>query len=101
MRHSRKPLPCLGGSLAVLLSCILATSSRADLSSYVQKPEPSFAWKLINKKAVPQGTVYDLHLVSQVWEGFTWEHQLQIYQPTDVSPAATMLLFNTGGKPRP
>ncbi len=101
MTRSRHTLPWLCGSLAVLFACSWLASSRADLSEYVRKPEPSFAWKLNNTKTTPQGAVYDLHVVSQVWEGITWEHQLQVYQPTNVSPSATMLLYNTGGTARP
>jgi PhoPQ-activated pathogenicity-related protein len=48
-----------------------------------------------------EGTVYDLHLVSQVWQGITWEHQLQVYVPKDVKPTATMFLWNQGGKASP
>src|SRR5205823_14035189 len=33
--------------------------------------------------------------------GIDWTHPLQVYQPKDVGPTATMLLFNTGGKPGP
>ena len=47
---------------------------------------------------MPNGTIYDLHLVSQVWEGITWEHQLQVYLPKGVKPTATMFLWNQGGK---
>src|SRR5439155_3098634 len=38
------------------------------------------------------------HLVSQVWQGIKWEHQLQVYLPKEVKPGATMFLFNQGGK---
>jgi PhoPQ-activated pathogenicity-related protein len=75
-----------------------ARPARADLLGYVKKADPSFAWKLNKTLKHPQGTVYDLHLVSQKWKGITWEHQLQVYQPKGVAPTATMLLWNQGGK---
>jgi len=68
------------------------------LEEYVGKPEPAFAWKLLEKKETDQGTIYDLHLVSQTWQNMTWEHQLQVYQPKGVKPNAKMLLWNTGGR---
>lgn len=79
---------------------LLATTGgvRADLAEYIKKPEPKFAWKLKNKTTATQGTTYDLELVSQEWHDIVWTHQLEIYQPKDVPPNATMLLFNTGGK---
>jgi PhoPQ-activated pathogenicity-related protein len=74
---------------------------RAGLLEFVQKPEPKFAWKLNGKTESSLGTVYDLHLISQEWHGLVWEHQLQVYQAKDTAPAATMLLWNTGGKANP
>jgi PhoPQ-activated pathogenicity-related protein len=84
---------------AVLLAG--APRARADLAEYVKKPEPKYSWKLKERINSPQGTVYDLELVSQEWEGIVWTHQLQVYQPREASPAATMLLYNTGGKANP
>ena len=76
---------------------LLVVPASADLLAYVRKPEPAFAWELKGKVVHPEGTVYDLHLVSQVWQGIQWEHQLQVYQPKGTAPTATMLLMNTGG----
>jgi PhoPQ-activated pathogenicity-related protein len=75
-------------------------SARADLFEYVQQKDTTYAWKLLNKISVPQGTVYDLQLTSQTWHDIKWEHRLHIYQPKDVAPTKTMLLFNTGGTPQ-
>jgi PhoPQ-activated pathogenicity-related protein len=95
-----------GGRWSLLPSCLgllvaCGSAARADLAAYVKKHDPAFAWQLKAKTDRPDGTVYDLHLVSQVWEGITWEHQLQVYQPKGVKPRATMLLWNTGGQAKP
>jgi PhoPQ-activated pathogenicity-related protein len=82
-------------SLAVLAGW--AATARADVLDYVKKPDSAFAWKLKGKTEAAGGTVYDLHLVSQVWHGIKWEHQLQVYLPRDVKPTATMFLWNQGG----
>jgi PhoPQ-activated pathogenicity-related protein len=74
---------------------------RADLHQYVKAPDPSFAWKLKEKINHPLGTVYDLELVSQTWQGIAWKHQLQIYLPTGVKPGDTVFLWNQGGKANP
>jgi PhoPQ-activated pathogenicity-related protein len=87
----------LGGVLALAW----AVPARGDLNEYVKKPEPAFTWKLNGQRVTEQGTVYDLHFVSQVWQGIKWEHQLQVYQPKGVAPNATMLLYNTGGGANP
>jgi PhoPQ-activated pathogenicity-related protein len=82
-----------------LLAVALCTGgARAGVVEYVQQADPAFSWKLKGKTVTAEGTVYDLHLVSQVWQGITWEHQLQVYLPRDVKPTATMFLWNQGGK---
>jgi PhoPQ-activated pathogenicity-related protein len=84
--------------LVAFLGAAAAGPARADLREYLKKPEPAFTWKVSDKSVQDQGTVYDIELVSQTWEDITWKHHLQVYQPTDVKPARTMLLFNTGGR---
>ena len=87
----RNPAPW---ALMALLA--VGLPARADLESYVKKAEPKYSWKLNRKIERTEGTVYDLKLVSQEWEKIVWKHQLQVYQPKDVKPNATMLLYNTG-----
>jgi PhoPQ-activated pathogenicity-related protein len=90
-------------SSAVLVSCgavfLVPAVAFADLPAYVAKADPSFVWQMKGKTDSPLGTVYDLHLVSQVWQGIKWEHGLQVYMPPDVTPTEAMFLFNTGGRP--
>lgn len=74
-----------------------APAPPAALTNYVKSPDPAFRWELRGTQTVDAGTIYDLLLVSQEWQGITWEHQLQVYQPTDAKPTATMLLWNQGG----
>ena len=78
---------------------LLQGAARADLASYVKKPEPKYGWKQTGKSEETTGTVYNLTLVSQVWEGITWEHPVQVFVPKKVKPGATFFLWNTGGKP--
>jgi PhoPQ-activated pathogenicity-related protein len=87
---------CAGVSLS-------ATPGWADLEQFIRKPEPAFAWKQNGKtRHEPAGDlIYDLHFVSQTWQGNNWQHQLQIYQPQAVTPTATMLLWVTGGSATP
>lgn len=94
---------------ALLLACHVTALNAADnaaasavpsgLANYVARPEPKFHWELRGKQAVNGATIYDLALVSQEWQSIVWEHHLQVYQPAEALPAATMLLWNQGGKP--
>jgi len=80
---------------------LVSAGLRAGLDEYIRKPDSSYSWKLKNKVELSTGVVYDLELISQTWQGITWTHQLQVYQPSGVSPAATMLIYVTGGKANP
>jgi PhoPQ-activated pathogenicity-related protein len=69
------------------------------LKNYVARPEPVFRWEMKGKSSVGTTTVFDLHLVSQNWQGIVWEHALQVYQPANAKPAESILLWNQGGQP--
>jgi PhoPQ-activated pathogenicity-related protein len=73
----------------------------ADLTDYVGKPDPSFAWRLAAKNQTDAGTAYTLDLTSQTWQGITWAHKLQVFLPKGAKPTATVVLWNQGGRPRP
>mgnify|MGYP006200192111 CR=1 FL=1 len=82
---------------------LLGTPARADLQKYVRKAEPEFAWTLKSKGHSQQSSerMYNLHFVSQTWQGNKWEHELQVYHPTNVTPGSTLFLWITGGSARP
>src|SRR5947199_4594810 len=85
-------------ALASVACLALAAPARASVIDYVKIPDKDYKWELKGKTETPDGTVYDLHLVSQVWQGIKWEHQLQVYLPKGVKPGAKMFLYNQGGK---
>jgi len=73
----------------------------ADLQEYVRRPESAFEWQVKNRIERPGARIYDLQFVSQAWQGETWRHQLQVYQPAEAAPGATMFLWVTGGGATP
>lgn len=85
--------------LACAAALVLAAPVRADLLDYVKKPDPSYSWKQTGKVELESGTVYNLRLVSQTWQGIKWEHDVQVYLPKGVKPGSRMLLWNQGGRP--
>ncbi len=94
IRWSRVPTQMLLTSICLGLAL---TGASADLFDYVAKPDDAFAWEQRDATETPQGKVYDLHMVSQVWQGITWEHQVQVYEPREVQFPDVMGLFITGG----
>jgi PhoPQ-activated pathogenicity-related protein len=70
------------------------------LQSYVNRADDSFAWKRVRDAKHDAGTVHDLEVTSQTWQGITWKHVVQVFSPTGdaaVRHPKQMLLFITGG----
>jgi PhoPQ-activated pathogenicity-related protein len=76
---------------------MVSCGAYADLFDYVSRPDAAFSWKLRDSEEQAQGKVYDLHMVSQVWQGITWEHQVQVYEPKVLEFPDVMGLLITGG----
>lgn len=84
--------------LALSLVCFLSSQARADLASYIARDEKCYTWSLKNKTSTPLGTVYEIELTSQCWQGINWDHQIQVCVPLGMKPKSSMLLWNQGGK---
>lgn len=82
---------------SVLLVGASVTGVRADLDSYLRRPEPAYHWEKQGETQVDGGTIYDLHLVSQTWQGIPWEHRLEVFRPTALRYPHFCALYNTGG----
>ena len=87
--------------LAISSLVLFAAAARADLFSYVAKPEPEFGWTVASKVDVGNCEVVSIKLKSQVWEGIVWEHDLVIFSPKDTDIQDKMFLLNSGGKMKP
>lgn len=100
------PAPRRTAALVVLFAVTAAGAADPpkpppDLADYVAKKDAAFAWEAKGKIDTPAGTVHELKLVSQTWQGGNWEHAVQVFVPTGAKPTSTMLLYNTGGGPSP
>jgi PhoPQ-activated pathogenicity-related protein len=84
-----------------ILSALLFTLSSAayaDLKDYVHKGDKVYTWYKQSEVKNSLGAIYDLHLVSQKWQGITWEHRLQVFTPKkNEFPGACVLLVTGGG----
>ncbi len=87
--------------LLLVVLTLLPRPARADLRSWLDKPEPDFRWELVETIPMPGCDIFRLHLVSQTWQGITWSHDLVVFSPKDVPPTDQMLLLNEGGPSSP
>ncbi len=73
-------------------------AARADLKSYLARPEPACAWTETSRLAQGGCEIRVYKLVSQEWEGIKWEHDLVIFRPVDLPFSGKVFLLNNGGK---
>ena len=98
--------------LAFLFACYMLLASGAlaadkpdlgeseipkSIHQFVEKPEPAYGWSLKGTDAKETGRIHRLHLVSQTWQGITWEHALYVYEPSRIDHPEHALLFVSGG----
>ena len=83
-------------SLCAALIALAVIPARADLFSYVARPEPEMSWSLVSKTESNGCEVAILKLKSQVWEGIPWEHDLVLVRPKNADVTDKMFLLNNG-----
>lgn len=90
----------------VLISAPLASAddnsasfpeASSALQSFVDLADPAFRWSLVNTTAHGAGSVHELRVTSQKWQGIPWTHAVEIYEPKTLSFPNHALLFVTGG----
>lgn len=61
--------------------------------------DSAYKWEKVCDKDLPGGgTVTELKLTSQVWQGITWTHQLLIIRPATMPKPDTAILMINGGQ---
>lgn len=78
-------------------------SEETGLDRYVNKPDSSFRWKVVDKIPGPGCTTYVIDMVSQTWRASPevdraeWQHWLLICKPDKVEHNQALLLISGGG----
>lgn len=85
-------------SLAIALM-VLATPLAAEpiLKQFVEQPDSSYKWELVDSATHEGVTVYSILLTSQTWRDIPWRHHLSIIVPDKSKDTKHALLFITGG----
>ena len=81
-----------------MFSMSTMVSSGGPLDNYVNRPEPKFSWKQRSGQIDHEfGTIYSLKLTSHEWKGNLWQHNLQVFVPSNLTyPSSMLLLVNSG-----
>jgi PhoPQ-activated pathogenicity-related protein len=108
--HTGLPIHAL--FLALLTVTLLAASvlaapavqetpnSSVGLRSYVEKPDATYAWKLISNDDLPGCKVFTVRLTSQTWRSIEWSHWLSIIVPGEIRHKDKAILMISGGSSR-
>lgn len=88
-------LPSVCAAIAGLV--LVPTAARADLHSWVARPDPSYRWELAGHEVHSGCDVYLIRLTSQTWQNIEWRHDLVLAVPKDAPPTEHLLLLNSGG----
>ncbi|HSV75361.1 MAG TPA: PhoPQ-activated protein PqaA family protein [Chthonomonadales bacterium] len=83
--------------LGALVVALCAGPAGADLRAYMRQPDASFRWEQRSHAERPFGTVTDLHMTSQTWQGIRWDHRVVVFTPTVQRHPDTAVLVITGG----
>ena len=67
------------------------------LQDYVNAPDDSYEWKILDSGYQDECLIYDIELTSQTWQGITWKHALNAFVPDNIRHSETVLLYITGG----
>ncbi len=69
----------------------------ASPGRYVHAADPSFRWSTVSERRTGDGTIFDLRLISQHWQGNTWEHHLLLFVPAaPLFPDTALLVLREG-----
>jgi len=67
------------------------------LAAYIRNEDNSFEWELVGQTTTDTGTIYELRVTSQTWQGIVWKHAVEIYEPKQMQFPEHAILFVTGG----
>jgi PhoPQ-activated pathogenicity-related protein len=81
----------------VVAALRLTAPVRADLASYLARPEPTYSWEQKALTTSAGGSVQDLSIVSQTWQDGPWTHRIQVFRSVKPAHPEFCLLYNTGG----
>ncbi|KJE95729.1 AprA [Capsaspora owczarzaki ATCC 30864] len=90
-------------AVTVALAAIVAVAAATPLDDYVNKPDSTYAYKLVNQVKGPDYVTYNIFMTSQTWltandtNKPVWTHWLQVCVPDYPVHTTLGLLYIDGG----
>jgi PhoPQ-activated pathogenicity-related protein len=83
---------------AFTLALAYAPLAAGDLQRYVTADDPAYRWEYVAQTSPQQDLVlHELRLISQVWQGITWQHRLRIITPQAPQGLPSLALLRLTG----
>jgi PhoPQ-activated pathogenicity-related protein len=83
---------------ALTIAVAFIPMAAADLAKYVATDDQVYRWERLSRTDRDDGmTVYELTLISQVWQGSIWQHRLRVITPTALQHMPTLALLIISG----
>ena len=89
---------CARGSW--LLVVLLISPCFGDLKSYVEKPDNSYAYKIVQQEKVGTSNTQIIQLTSQTWNEKPWQHWMYLITPDTIEHPGKAVLLIVGGSNR-
>jgi PhoPQ-activated pathogenicity-related protein len=71
-----------------------------ELLEYVNAPDATYCWERLESRRVREGTLHDIRILSQTWQGLLWAHRFHLYLPDHVATPHWALLTIGSDGPR-
>lgn len=86
--------------LVLPLLCLLVLPCFADLKSYVDKPDASYQYEVIEQQQIGAARTRIVKLISQTWDNKPWQHWLYLITPSNIQHPGKAVLVIVGGSNR-
>lgn len=87
--------------VVVLFCLLLAVPCLADLKSYVEKPDDTYHYDIVQTQQVGPTRIQIVQLTSQTWDNKPWQHWVYIITPQKIQHPGKAVLLIVGGSNRP
>ena len=83
--------------LSVLWVCLSVSPCFAGLKSYIDKPDDSYKYEIVQEHQIGSTETRVVRLTSQTWNDRPWEHWMYLITPSEIQHLGKAILIIVGG----
>ena len=85
-------------ALSALLVCLSISPCFAGLKSYIDKPDDSYKYEIVEEHPIGGAITSVVRLASQTWNDRPWEHWMYLITPSEIQHPGKAILIIVGGR---